>query len=64
MKETLVKEGNRNTASPTESAVCGSLQREHSGADYSNCRDGQDAAAKSPLESAGEIQGSRPVSMH
>ncbi len=33
MKETLVKENDRNTASPTESAVCGSLQREHSGAD-------------------------------
>ena len=31
-KETLAREHDRNTASPTESAVCGKRQREHSGA--------------------------------
>lgn len=34
MKETLVRENDRKTASPTESAVSGSWRREHSGADY------------------------------
>ncbi len=37
MKETLAKGNDRNTASPTESAVCGSWRREHSGAGYLNC---------------------------
>lgn len=36
MKETLVKESDRNTVSPTESTVCGREQREHSGADFLN----------------------------
>ncbi len=34
MKETLVQENDRKTASPTESAVRRREQREHSGADY------------------------------
>ena len=38
MKETLAKGNDRNTASPTESAVCGSWRREHSGAGDLNCR--------------------------
>lgn len=33
MKETLAVKSDRNTASPTESAVCGKQRREHSGAD-------------------------------
>ena len=36
MKETRPEENDRNTASPTESAVCGRQEREHSGADYLN----------------------------
>ena len=36
MKETRPAESDRNTASPTESAVCGRQEREHSGADYLN----------------------------
>ena len=41
MKETLAKGNDRNTASPTESAVCGSWRREHSGAGYLNCNEQQ-----------------------
>ena len=39
MKETLAKGNDRNTASPTESAVCGSWRREHSGAGCLNCNE-------------------------
>ena len=35
-KETLAGKHDRNTASPTESAVCESRGREHSGADCLN----------------------------
>ncbi len=36
MKETHPEGSDRNTASPTENAVCESQEREHSGADCLN----------------------------
>ena len=60
-KETLVKENDRDAASPTESAVRGSLQREHSGADYLNCilEPGNDLAGLHNSEYTRVIRGTR-----